>query len=673
MINQTKASASSGLLLAVHYRKAFDTIRRELIHHALEWFGFGEYITAAVRTLFNDIKTCIFNSGFSSGYFYPSRGIRQGCCCSPSLFVIAVELLAILVCKSSNIQGIPVAGHQIKISQYADDATFFASDSSSLDFLLQLLLTFVNLSGLHINYQKSHLLLLGNHLHPPTQHQGIKVCDTVTILGITFKQDMTDEQHYTFNFEPKLNKIKAICSTWMNRTLSMKGKVILITSLMSSILHYPCSNITTPMRVFIEFKKITTDFFWSNKKGKVAYNVLIQDISQGSIKLPDLMTRVKTSHLYWIKHLWDHPESIMAAVIKDALNCNDIHNLLNCKKDLATALHPSHTFLKDILRTWANLHIQEPKEEADIQCEMLWDNNFIRIQQQTVVWARWKEAGILYINDLLHDSQPRFLSHTELGQKYRVNISFLELLQIRAALPCLWKRKLTAAAQQDLTCKPTIYSADGDPVPILGKSSKFTYYLLIRFKSQAITSQRRWNEIFPINEADLSDYWADIYKRPYKTARNTKLQAFHFRVVHRFLPCNKFLSNIRIKRTDTCSFCTGEDTTQHFLFTCPIVQTFLTGVVAWFNRETGIQLNLSVRAFLFGVPDALTQAKNINFILLFTKFYIYRQKLFHQGSLILTHFLSELKTRLNVERSLTTSENRRHHFHKWQRTYAALG
>lgn len=203
--------------------------------------------------------------------------------------------MAVLVCKSSNIKGITVAGHQAKISQYADDATFFLDDFAFLDSLLSLLYFFAKLSGLHVNRHKTYLLLLGNHLHPPKQHQGIHIRESVTILGITFKYDLTEQQHYSLNFEPKLNKIKAIGSSWMNRTLYMKVKVLLIGSLMSSILHYPCSNTPTPSRVFIEFKKIITNFFWSDKRGKVAYNVLIQDIHHGGIKLPDLRTRVKTS------------------------------------------------------------------------------------------------------------------------------------------------------------------------------------------------------------------------------------------------------------------------------------------------------------------------------------------------------------------------------------------
>lgn len=119
---------------------------------------------------------------------------------------------------------------------------------------------------------------------------------------------------------------------------------------------------------------------------------------------------------------------------------------------------------------------------------------------------------------------------------------------------------------------------------------------------------------------------------------------------NRFLPCNQFLRNIRIKREDTCTFCPEVDTIEHFLFTCPIVTAFWKEVTSWFAREADVQLQVSPRAFLFGVPDSLPQAKVINFVMLFAKFFIYRQKLFHQGS-------SHLETHLLIWNSSTFYEN----------------
>lgn len=131
------------MLLALDYAKAFNTLKWELIFEALQFFGFGDFNIKAVKTMFTYIKTCVVNSGF----FYPERGVRQGCCSSPSLFVLAVELLAILVRNSLEIKGLSINGFNIKLSQYAV-MRLFLKDFRLMSHLLQLIKEFATFSGL---------------------------------------------------------------------------------------------------------------------------------------------------------------------------------------------------------------------------------------------------------------------------------------------------------------------------------------------------------------------------------------------------------------------------------------------------------------------------------------------------------------------------------------------
>lgn len=204
--------------------------------------------------------------------------------------------------------------------------------------------------------------------------------DQVTILGIIFKYDMDEDTHYHLNFAAKILKVRDICSTWMNRTLSMKGRVLLISSLMTSILQYPCSYTITPTRLLLDYKKIITDFFLNDKRGKVAYKVLIQEIQDGGIRLPDLPTRIQSTHLYWIKFIWENRDSIMACVLKSYLHTNNVHELILCKTDLTNRLPAHCLFLRAIFSTWAKLHIHKPSDETLILKELIWHNDFIQIQ-----------------------------------------------------------------------------------------------------------------------------------------------------------------------------------------------------------------------------------------------------------------------------------------------------
>lgn len=112
--------------------------------------------------------------------------------------------MVILVRKNSLIKGISIANKTVTISQYADDTTLFLADRTALRAANQTLHEFATWSGLNINHHKSHLLLLGNHLDPPAVFENIKVVDTVKILGIYFKCNMTEEQNFELNFKPNI-------------------------------------------------------------------------------------------------------------------------------------------------------------------------------------------------------------------------------------------------------------------------------------------------------------------------------------------------------------------------------------------------------------------------------------------------------------------------------------
>lgn len=575
--------------------------------------------------------------------------------------------------RSQDIKGINIPDQQLKISQYADDATFFVKDPSSLRNLLDLLISFASFSGLKINNSKSHILLLGNHLHPPAQIRGIRIVTEVTILGITVAKHMTEEMQYHRNFKEKLRKIKTICNTWWNRNLSLKGKIVLINSLMISILQYPCTCTATPIRVCTEFKAIVTDFLWNHGRSKISYNLMIQDIQEGGLRLPDLETRIKVIHVNWIKYMWNNPESITSVFVRHVLAIAHISTIILSKLDHVPCLDTCQKFLRQIFTTWERLLISQPTTGTEVQAELHWHNKYILIGMKTISWKGWRDAGILHVNDLLHESESRFSSHDELNQKYGTNATFLDVWQIRSALPTAWKRKLTGSMIQDFAGTPSFHDSERTAINVLKQSSKQLYYAIILFKKPLVSSQMKWNEVFPVGEDVTQEYWTQIYKRPYQSGRDTKLQSFQYRLCHRIIPCNKCLKNIRIRADDKCMYCQNQDSVQHFLFLCPATRTFWNQICAWLARETDVQIDMSTRSYLFGVPIDTPQDRVTNFLLLFIKFYVYRQKLFHQGQFCLLQLLRELRLRLQVEKYITKMENKQSRFTPWSKIYEALG
>lgn len=75
--------------------------------------------------------------------------------------------------------------------------------------------------------------------------------------------------------------------------------------------------------------------------------------------------------------------------------------------------------------------------------------------------------------------------------------------------------------------------------------------------------------------------------------------------------------------------------------------------------------HLTAKEVLFGVPQATHKGKIINTMLLYVRYYIQRQKLFHNGILELLPWLQEFKQKLAVEEWISTKMLGKNTFRIW--------
>ena len=97
IMDYVKEKKESGLMLAIDFRKAFDSINHQFLFKSLKHFGFGEKFVKMVQTLHNGAENAIMNGGTTTRYFKLGRSCRQGDCLSPYLFIVAMEALCIRI------------------------------------------------------------------------------------------------------------------------------------------------------------------------------------------------------------------------------------------------------------------------------------------------------------------------------------------------------------------------------------------------------------------------------------------------------------------------------------------------------------------------------------------------------------------------------------------------
>jgi len=66
----------SGILVAIDFKKAFDSLDHSFLFKVLEKFNFGLHFLQWIKTFYIDISSCVLHNGFTTDLFCVQRGVR---------------------------------------------------------------------------------------------------------------------------------------------------------------------------------------------------------------------------------------------------------------------------------------------------------------------------------------------------------------------------------------------------------------------------------------------------------------------------------------------------------------------------------------------------------------------------------------------------------------------
>ena len=225
--------------------------------------------------LFKDFQVCTQNHGFISPWINPTRGVHQGCCISPHIFVVCGQVFAHLFEQNQNIKGLVIHEIYNLLLQFADDTTFLleATEQAISATTSTLEIAQLNL-GLKVNYDKTNLYRIGslqntaaicymqrsyNWKDPPVEN-----------LGIFITTDLLEMARQ--NLLPLRDKVRARLGFWEHRSLTLMGKVLVVNTLIESLFMYRLSAFSVIDHQIIEgIQDDILSFIWSGKKAKINF------------------------------------------------------------------------------------------------------------------------------------------------------------------------------------------------------------------------------------------------------------------------------------------------------------------------------------------------------------------------------------------------------------------
>ena len=227
VINYTNRKNIKGFIITIDQEKAFDRVDRKMLFKTLKRMNFGDKMISWIKTIYKDPRSALYINGHIGEIFRTERGVRQGCPLSAILYVILAEVLGTAIRTSPNIRGIALPGtqHDLKITQYADDTTFFINNRTNIDNVFAVLRNYERHTGTKIKTNKTKAIALGGAQIPYTNVDITwRDLEGIPILGIDF---FTDELHtLNVNWLKQIQKFQDYIENTKMRGLSFRGKTL---------------------------------------------------------------------------------------------------------------------------------------------------------------------------------------------------------------------------------------------------------------------------------------------------------------------------------------------------------------------------------------------------------------------------------------------------------------
>ena len=184
---------------------------------------------------------------------------------------------AITNCKDIREVRLPGSSEESKIGQYADDGDLTLVDDFSIAKAFEIIRIYERGSGSGLNLGKTEGMWFGSMAGREDGPVNIKWrTDCIKILGIFFTVSRRDFECLNWNFQ--VEKLAKRLESWKFRSLSLKGKSMIINTLALSGLWYTGAVVPLPASAEKKINQIIFDFLWSGKneqlKREVCYSVL---------------------------------------------------------------------------------------------------------------------------------------------------------------------------------------------------------------------------------------------------------------------------------------------------------------------------------------------------------------------------------------------------------------
>jgi hypothetical protein len=233
-------------MLALDWRKAFDSINVDSLIDALRRFGIPHPILNLLRTFLRNRTFSVKECGVTSALHHQQSGISQGCTLSPLLFIIAMTVL--LHDAVEDLGAAAKAAYRcgdLGEIVYADDTLLYGSIDAPVTEYLRAVQGAGRRYGLELHTQKFQLLSTDPACRVfTTEGVRIPLKSSMEYLGAILTADGSNCLELNRRIGAAKGDFVSLCKIWSHSSLTWRGKLRIFSAVVESKLMYALARLT---------------------------------------------------------------------------------------------------------------------------------------------------------------------------------------------------------------------------------------------------------------------------------------------------------------------------------------------------------------------------------------------------------------------------------------------
>ncbi|XP_044760773.1 uncharacterized protein LOC123318222 [Coccinella septempunctata] len=241
-INEKKTATNREVhLLFVDLTRAYDTVPIKKLWQVLEMSPINSTAISAIKQLYGQSYSRVKLGKSLSPTFTVTKGLRQGCCLSTTLFKIYLNEALKRWRRSCHGMGIQLTDDTALYTlHFADDQVVIAQDKEDLEFMSRRLFEEYQNWGLTVNLRKTKYMCVGGEKEKLRVNDDVEIdaCDEYIYLGTKITADGRTQNEIESRINKGKTTIRHLNSILWSKSISAEKKRYIYSSVFKSIVLY---------------------------------------------------------------------------------------------------------------------------------------------------------------------------------------------------------------------------------------------------------------------------------------------------------------------------------------------------------------------------------------------------------------------------------------------------